>query len=147
VRLVVRAGCTVSHDDGLYRRLSPFERETIVGEGRLAAALEVWGVVLSLPEPGLAIVGFGKRDVPFDIELPIVRWHARDGVAREAAGLAISALNDQHAFVRGSGVANLAVGDLIGCGISHPCTAFDKWRLLPLINADRTIVGAVHTYF
>ena len=41
----------------------------------------------------------------------------------------------------------LAVGDLIGCGISHPCTAFDKWRLLPLINADRTIVGAVHTYF
>jgi D-serine deaminase-like pyridoxal phosphate-dependent protein len=147
VRLVVRAGCTVSHDDGLYRRLSPFERETIVGEGRLAAALEVWGVVLSLPEPGLAIVGFGKRDVPFDIELPIVRWHARDGVAREAAGLAISALNDQHAFVRGSGAANLAVGDLIGCGISHPCTAFDKWRLLPLINADRTIVGAVHTYF
>ena len=146
-RLVVRSGCTVSHDDGLYRRLSPFERGAITGEGRLTAALEAWGVVLSVPEPELAIVGFGKRDVPFDIELPIVRWHARDGVVREAAGCEITALNDQHAFVRGSGIADLAVGDLIGCGISHPCTAFDKWRLLPLIDADRTITGAVHTYF
>jgi D-serine deaminase-like pyridoxal phosphate-dependent protein len=85
--------------------------------------------------------------VPFDIELPIVRWQARDGVARALAGCAISALNDQHAFVRGSGVEGLAVGDLIGCGISHPCTAFDKWRLLPLIDADRSVVGAIHTYF
>ena len=147
IRLVVRSGCTVSHDDGLYRRLSPFERGAITGEGRLTAALEAWGVVLSVPEPELAIVGFGKRDVPFDIELPIVRWHARDGVVLEAAGCEITALNDQHAFVRGSGIADLAVGDLIGCGISHPCTAFDKWRLLPLIDSDRTIVGAVHTYF
>lgn len=146
-RLVVRSGCTVSHDDGLYRRLSPFERGAITGEGRLTAALEAWGVVLSVPEPELAIVGFGKRDVPFDIELPIVRWHARDGVVREFEGCEITALNDQHAFVRGSRIADLAVGDLIGCGISHPCTAFDKWRLLPLIDSNRTIIGAVHTYF
>ena len=33
--------------------------------------MELWGSVLSRPEPGLALLGFGKRDVPFDIDLPM----------------------------------------------------------------------------
>ncbi len=146
VRLVLRSGCTVSHDDGLYRRLSPFERGR-VGDGALAPALEAWGAVLSQPEPGLAIVGMGKRDVPFDVDLPMPRWRARDGRVEEIGACAIVALNDQHAFLRGPAADDLAVGDLVGCGVSHPCTAFDKWRLLPLVDAERRVVGAVHTFF
>jgi len=39
------------------------------------------------------------------------------------------------------------VGDLVGCGVSHPCTSFDKWRLLPLVDADRRVISALHTFF
>jgi D-serine deaminase-like pyridoxal phosphate-dependent protein len=90
--------------------------------------------VLSRPEPGLAIAGFGKRDAPYDLGLPIVR--SPDGVTLEA-------LNDQHAFLRGE----LAVGDVVVCGISHPCTAFDKWPLLGVIDDDDVVVGTVDTRF
>ena len=145
VRLVLRSGCTVSHDDGLYAHLSPFARGS--AEGALAPAIEVWGAVESLPEPGLAIVGFGKRDTAFDITMPIPRWIARGGTVAAASGLEVAGLNDQHAFVRGDGVDALAVGDLLGCGISHPCTAFDKWRLVPVVDADHRVVGAVRTFF
>ena len=147
VRLVLRSGCTVSHDDGLYHRLSPFERQSVPGSGRLVAALEAWGAVLSQPEPGLAIVGIGKRDVSFDIDLPMPRWVSRDGVVRDLDGWQVVALNDQHAFLRHQQIGDLAVGDLVGFGISHPCTSFDKWRLLPLIDAERRVVGAIHTCF
>jgi D-serine deaminase-like pyridoxal phosphate-dependent protein len=56
-------------------------------------------------------------------------------------------LNDQHAYLDVSPEAPLEVGDLIGCGISHPCTAFDKWRLIPIVNDAYDVVDAVHTYF
>ena len=36
---------------------------------------------------------------------------------------------------------------LVGCGISHPCTAFDKWRLIPVVDDDYTVVDAVLTFF
>ena len=56
-------------------------------------------------------------------------------------------MDDQHAYVRvGQGV-EISVGDLVGCGISHPCTNFDKWRLIPLVDDDYTFVGAVRTFF
>lgn len=145
VRLVLRSGCTVSHDEGLYRRLSPFERGRI-GDGGLVPAIEAWAAVLSQPEPGLAILGMGKRDVPFDIDLPLPRWRARAGEVEAIGECAVVALNDQHAFLRGPAADQLAVGDLVGCGISHPCTAFDKWRLLPLVDARRRVTGAVHTF-
>lgn len=146
VRLVLRSGCTVTHDEGLYRRLSPFERGRI-GVGALVPALEAWAAVLSQPESGLAILGMGKRDVPFDIDLPLPRWRARDGALAPIGECAIVALNDQHAFLRGPAADDLRVGDLVGCGVSHPCTAFDKWRMLPLVDAERRVTGAVHTFF
>lgn len=146
VRLVLRSGCTVTHDEGLYRRLSPFERGRI-GVGALVPALEAWATVLSQPESGLAILGMGKRDVPFDIDLPLPRWRARDGALAPIGECAIVALNDQHAFLRGPAADDLRVGDLVGCGVSHPCTAFDKWRMLPLVDAERRVTGAVHTFF
>jgi len=35
----------------------------------------------------------------------------------------------------------------VGCGISHPCTAFDKWRLLPVVDDGYGVIDAVLTYF
>ena len=67
-RLILRSGAVVTHDDGSYRTSTPFNRSD---EGTLTAALEVWAQVLSTPEPGLAIVGAGRRDVPFDAGLPV----------------------------------------------------------------------------
>src|SRR3954470_12375624 len=109
VRVVLRSGCYLTHDDGIYAESSPL--------AGLRAALELWARVLSCPEPGLAIAGFGKRDAPYDLGLPVVRSHA---------GVSVTALNDQHAYLSDAGGV-LAVGDTVVWGISHPCTAFDRW--------------------
>ena len=42
---------------------------------------------------------------------------------------------------------DLRVGDLVGCAISHPCTAFDKWRLFPVVDDGYRVLDAVLTYF
>jgi D-serine deaminase-like pyridoxal phosphate-dependent protein len=140
VDLVIRAGGYITHDVGLYERTSPLAEE-------LRPALEAWGAVLSRPELDLALVGLGKRDVSHDLDLPrpqLVR--DRDGL-REATDMGVTALNDQHAYLRVPPGGALAVGDLIGCGISHPCTAFDKWRLIPVVDDDYTVIDAVATFF
>jgi D-serine deaminase-like pyridoxal phosphate-dependent protein len=54
---------------------------------------------------------------------------------------------DQHAFLKVGAGATLKVGDLVGCGISHPCTAFDKWRLIPVVDDGYVVIDAVLTYF
>jgi D-serine deaminase-like pyridoxal phosphate-dependent protein len=139
VDLVIRAGGYLTHDVGLYERTSPLAQT-------LQPALEAWGAVLSRPEPDLALIGLGKRDVSHDLDLPrpqLVR--GPDGL-REATGMVVTALNDQHAYVRVP-PGELAVGELIGFGISHPCTAFDKWRLIPVVNEEYTVIDAVATFF
>ena len=90
----------------------------------------------------------GKRDVPHDVGLPVpLRVRGRAGL-REASGtMEVVDLNDQHAYVRLPADEDLAPGDLLGCGISHPCTAFDKWRLLPVVDDDYAVIDAVHTFF
>jgi D-serine deaminase-like pyridoxal phosphate-dependent protein len=146
VRVVLRGGCYLTHDSGLYERIGPLG--TRAGGDPLRPALEVWGAVLSRPEPELAIVGFGKRDVPFDIDLPIPMVASRGGGLRDVREtLTVTALNDQHAYVRVAPGSELAVGELVGCGISHPCLAFDKWPLIPLVDDDYTVVGGIRTFF
>ena len=135
VRAVLRSGASVTHDDGFYRQRTPFNR--VPEEGTLAAGLQLWGQVLSTPEPGLAIVGFGKRDAPFDEGLPVP----------ERAGLAVTKMNDHHTYLSVADGVALAVGDLVRFGISHPCTAFDKWRLIPVVDDDGIVVDVLHTYF
>lgn len=140
VDLVIRSGGYVTHDVGLYERTSPLAQE-------LRPALEAWGAVLSRPEPELALVGLGKRDVSHDVDLPRPELvSGRDGL-RPASGMSVTALNDQHAYVRVPPSEPLAVGELVGCGISHPCTAFDKWRLIPVVDDDYMVVDAVATFF
>jgi D-serine dehydratase len=147
VRPVVRSGCYVVHDDGKYHRLSPLDGRS-AGGPRLHAALEVWSIVLSRPEPGLAVLGMGKRDVSHDLSLPTP--HAVHGPAgrREIDGeIEIVKLYDQHAVARLDSADPLAVGDLVASGIDHPCTAFDKWRLLPVVDDDYSVVGGIVTFF
>jgi D-serine deaminase-like pyridoxal phosphate-dependent protein len=148
VRLVLRSGCYLTHDAVHYAQLSPFGSR-LTGTEPLLEALEVWGTVLSLPEPGLALLGFGKRDVPFDMELPVPRLvkSAGQAVCPLDAQASIFALNDQHAYMRLAADHDLRVGDLVGCGISHPCTAFDKWRLIPVVDDHYRVTDAVLTYF
>jgi D-serine deaminase-like pyridoxal phosphate-dependent protein len=142
LRRVLRSGASVTHDDGFYRLRTPFRR--VPEEGPLMAALEIWAQVLSTPEPGLAIAGVGKRDAPFDEGLP-VPLEMRRGTASFAVTASVTRLNDHHAYLVAE-AGELAPGDLIRFGISHPCTAFDKWRHIPVIDDDRRVVDVLQTY-
>jgi D-serine deaminase-like pyridoxal phosphate-dependent protein len=141
--VVLRSGAVVSHDNGFYATGSPFVREP--GEGSLVAALEVWTQVLSVPEPGLAILSAGKRDLAFDIDLPVpIAARGLDATMRPLPGATVDQLYDQHAHLRD---ADVRPGELVRLGISHPCTAFDKWRVIPVIDDTYRVVDLLHTYF
>ncbi len=161
VQGLLRSGCYITHDQGNYKRMmSAVAARTGCGNG-LEAALEVWASVQSCPEPGLAILAAGKRDLSYDWEMPIPLASYRKGPGGEMRGQVqgqmtaapsdwkIVGLNDQHAHLRGTGLehASLKVGDLVCLGISHPCTTFDKWRWMPLVDANYTVVDAIVTYF
>jgi D-serine dehydratase len=148
VRVVLRSGCYITHDAVHYSQISPFGSR-LPGTEPLREAIEIWGVVLSRPEPELALLGFGKRDVSYDLELPVPRVvkHGSEAVTPLKGAASVTALNDQHAYLRLDAGEDLAVGDLVGCGISHPCTAFDKWRLLPVVDDAYGVADAVLTYF
>ncbi|WP_433791081.1 alanine racemase [Actinoplanes sp. CA-252034] len=144
-RLILRSGATVTHDDGFYRERTPFTR--VPTEGPLTAAMEMWAQVISAPEPGLAIAGMGKRDAPFDEGLPEpLDVRRADGHTETARGVRVTKLNDHHTYLA-VGDVPLTPGDLIRFGLSHPCTAFDKWRDIPLVDEDRRVVDVLHTYF
>jgi D-serine dehydratase len=153
VQGLLRSGCYLTHDDGFYRRMVQVANARLScsdGDG-LRAALQLWCVVQSLPEPGLAILGCGKRDVSFDMGLPLpLLWCPLGSTAATAAPEAwnISALNDQHAYLRiGDAEHGLQVGDRIALGISHPCTTFDKWRWMPVVDEGYNVVDAITTCF
>ncbi|GGW32084.1 amino acid deaminase [Streptomyces galilaeus] len=142
---LLRSGAYVSHDDGHYRRITPFNR--VPGEGALEPAFRLWAQVVSRPSAEQAFVNAGKRDAAYDLDLPFAQAVRRDGVERVAAGIEVSALSDQHAWLRTAPDADLEVGDWVGLGLSHPCTSFDKWQLIPLAEADGTVVDYIRTFF
>ncbi|KIF68220.1 amino acid deaminase [Streptomyces sp. AcH 505] len=144
---LLRSGAYISHDDGHYREITPFNR--VPEEGALQPAFRLWAQVVSRPSAGQAFVNAGKRDAAYDLDLPeaqVVR-DARTGAVRPAAGIAVEKLSDQHGWLTTSPDAVLEVGDWVGMGLSHPCTSFDKWQLIPLVEADGTVTDLVRTYF
>jgi D-serine deaminase-like pyridoxal phosphate-dependent protein len=155
-RVLLRSGAYVIHDDGFYRGISPFSRRGSASAGApLASAMHAWARVVSRPEPGLALLDAGKRDVPFDEGLPEPQL-AADALGAPARPLSgeISAVNDQHAFLRLHPDTALDVGHVVRLGLSHPCTAFDKWREIPVTDVaagtaepDPVVVDLVRTYF
>lgn len=142
---VLRSGAYVSHDDGHYREVTPFNR--IPGEGALQPAFRLWTQVVSRPSAEQAFANAGKRDAAYDLHLPAVQVVRRDGVERPADGIEVGALSDQHTWLRTAPEADLEVGDWIGLGLSHPCTSFDKWQLIPVAEADGTVVDYIRTFF
>ena len=153
IKVVVRSGCYIVHDDDMYRRLFDNVRQRTGQnsglEGGLQSALQVWGQVLSKPEPGRMICGLGKRDIGADCGLPILTGWVPHGASRPQpfpADCQVIALNDQHAYVDGPSLP-FGVGDLVGFGVSHPCTTFDKWRALFRVDDEFAITGLVRTYF
>jgi D-serine deaminase-like pyridoxal phosphate-dependent protein len=138
VTVVLRSGAFQAHDDVFYDGISPFADSSL----EFRPALAVWTRVVSRPEPGLALLDAGKRDLPVDLGMPVVHGHP---------GAVVTGVNDQHSYLSLPADSTLAVGDVVRLGVSHPCTAFDKWRLIPeLENAeepDPRVVGFLETFF
>jgi D-serine deaminase-like pyridoxal phosphate-dependent protein len=148
VRVVLRAGCYVTHDSGLYTDVSPFGA-ILPGTTALRPALELWSRVLSRPEPGLAILDFGVRDATGTFGFP-VPFEVRDPAGKNAyppKDFTITGMNDQHAYLRMPPDTQLGVGSWVGNGVSHPCLAFDRWSVLPLVDDADVVVDLVRTYF
>lgn len=125
--VILRSGAYQLHDDGFYRDVTPLPG--------LRPAIHGWARVISRPEPGLALLDGGKRDFPYDLGMPVTEH----GV--------IAKVNDQHAYLD----ANVPLGTVLRLGLSHPCTAFDKWRIIPVVESadadDPLVVDLVRTYF
>ncbi len=153
--VVLRSGCYLTQDSAQYeqafRRI--LERSNAAREvaGSMRSALELWSYVLSRPEPTRVILGFGKRDASYDDVLPLpLAWYRRGLHERPElfpSSPPVVALNDQHAFVDVNRDSPLAVGDMVAVGISHPCTTFDKWQILPVVDDSYSVVDAIRTFF
>lgn len=150
VRVLLRSGCYVTNDHGVYQALQEAARRdpSRHWDREFRPALEVWSYVQSMPEPGLAFLTMGKRDIPVDAGFPkpVKRYRPGSGFL-EIGNAEMFDTNDQHAYVRLGTGADWQVGDMICSGISHPCTAFDKWRFIPVVNDDYDVTEGMLTFF
>lgn len=151
-RWILRSGASLLHDDGFYHAISPLDGRRIhAGRSALVPAMRGYARVVSHPEPGLALLDGGKRDFPYDEGLPVPFGRAAQlGDEEEPlVGASVTALNDQHAFLRSDAPLPVAIGDVVSLGLSHPCTAFDKRRWLPVVEHAGSIrvVDLVRTFF
>ena len=154
VEIILRPGCYLTHDVGAYRKAqariqqhNPIAHRMTSG---LLPALHLWAYVQSVPETEKAIIGMGKRDAAFDAGLPCPALHFRPGDAAPKAAPAhwtLTKMMDQHAYLQIAAKDDLRVGDMIGFDISHPCLTFDKWRTIPVLNADYQVIDIVQTFF
>ncbi|MDN3559289.1 amino acid deaminase [Vreelandella neptunia] len=149
---VLRPGCYIVHDHGLYREAQSavLGRRPDLQQG-LEPALEVFAQVQSLPEPGLAIVALGKRDIGHD-QLPIALRRFREGGSPSqplpVTGWEVTKIMDQHTFVGlPEGAQDVEVGDIVAFGASHPCLTFDKWRQILLVDDQLNVKERMATYF
>jgi D-serine dehydratase len=153
-RGILRSGCYLTHDHVEYRKMLRCVGERLKLAETLKPALEVISSVQSCPEPGLALLSMGKRDVSYDLDLPVPIWQAAIGdaaVSSVPAHWEIKALNDQHAYLhfnpQSPASEHPTVGQIIGSGISHPCTTFDKWRWMPIVNDDYVVNSGISIHF
>lgn len=145
--VVVRNGAYVSHDHNGYDLVYPFVHET--DERKLHPAIEIWSQVISKPENLLAILNVGKRDLGNDSgnPTPIKKRKVGPGAEIMPFEAEVKRLNDQHGYLFINEQKDLGLTDLVGLGIAHPCTTFDKWRYLALVNDDYQVIDLLHTFF
>jgi D-serine deaminase-like pyridoxal phosphate-dependent protein len=172
LRIVLRSGAYLYHDHGIYARMTPSARG-VADAPVFRPAIELWAQVWSCPEPGLALLGFGRRDAGHDSGLPVPLGVVRPSSAGESSppgragesgppgsagesarsrgaglpGWTIASLDDQHAYLHLPPDAELSPGDIVRMGISHPCTTLDKWRLIPLIDDTGHITNIAHAFW
>jgi D-serine dehydratase len=155
----LRPGVAPTYDHVVYQeRLAEMDgRQGFVRGGTVASAqatfrpaLALWAAVQSIPDGDVALVAAGIRDFPADAGYPTLLEVHRDGrmVQTFAPGThSMSRSNDQHGYLPlGPGLA-LEIGDVLKFGISHPCTAFDKWPVLFMVDDKNVVTEAVRTYF
>jgi D-serine dehydratase len=154
IKIVVRSGCYLIHDVDLYGPLLTRlrQRDPLARSKDLAftPALEVWAHVLSVPEPSRLVLGAGRRDFGEDAGLPVLARHFRDGTELAPprhAGAHLAAVNDQHGIVEFTPPWDVRVGDIMALSPSHPCTTFDKWRTVHVIDEQTTVIDTLRTYF
>jgi D-serine dehydratase len=150
--IILRSGCYITNDHGMYEQAQRAEagRGQLILSAPFQPALEVWAYVQSRPEPGLAILTVGKRDISYDIEMPIpIKWSRRGSRTVEmlGTGCKIASLNDQHARLLLPDQHPVAVGDRVGLGCSHPCTTFDKWKYIYRVDDHYTVTDLIATLF
>ncbi|MFY8231058.1 MAG: alanine racemase [Candidatus Nanopelagicus sp.] len=138
-RLLLRSGGYITHDHKYYEEIYPFAST----DRSFQPAIEVWAQVISKPEKDFGVLNLGKRDIGNDLHNPIP-IKSYDGQVKRFSAV-IEKLNDQHGYLRGKQEFSLA--QLIGLGISHPCTTFDKWGLIPLVNDDYDLIDCLQTFF
>ncbi|SEH89318.1 D-serine dehydratase [Rheinheimera pacifica] len=153
MQIVLRPGCYISHDLGIYQQAQQqvLARSNTACrlDGNLQNALELAAYVQSLPEPGLAVLGFGKRDAAFDAGLPQAIAIYRNGqlLSDKLSQCETSKVMDQHAFWRYDNTVQPQVGDIVLLGTSHPCLTFDKWRSLWLADDNYNLLQSLETCF
>ena len=153
-KIILRPGCYLIHDTGIYHKAQQaiISRSQLACDitGELESSLSIWAYVLSIPEPGLAIIGMGKRDVAFDAGLPTAEliFSIKSGQLTNATnGLKIEKIMDQHCMLRYSDDQVLRVGDMMNFSTSHPCLTFDKWRQIGVVEDDWVITKTISTQF
>ena len=158
-RVVLRGGSYLTYDNGFYRKKMRElkQRGGIQTAGgaldptvALQPALELWALVQGLHDPGTAILTMGIRDLPYDLGYPFpLRQYRNGALVKDVADsdFAIVNSNDQHCYLRYPADADIRIGDLFAFGISHPCTAFDKWDVLYRVDEAFNVIGAVKTFF
>jgi D-serine dehydratase len=154
VEIVLRPGCYLTHDAGVYREAyaKVLERNPVARKilEKLQPALQVWAYVQSIPEETRAIVGIGKRDASFDLGLPMPAVRYRPGATSPQPAPShwkMTKMMDQHGYLEIAAGDDVRVGDMIGFDISHPCLTFDRWRAIPVIDNEYRVVDLVPTFF
>ncbi|WP_159567277.1 amino acid deaminase [Budvicia diplopodorum] len=152
-RIAIRPGCYITHDNGIYQQAQNelMARDSIACDlgGDLTAALELVAMVQSVPEPGRAIVNFGKRDSAFDAGLPqpIAHYRAGNALVLEEGSITSVGIMDQHCMLQLAPNGDVQVGDILVFGTSHPCLTFDKWKTLLLVDDDYNVLEMLETAF
>ena len=154
VEVILRPGCYLTHDVGVYQDAQHRIMGRDVIAQRLAPglmpALGLWTYVQSVPEKDRAIIALGKRDAAFDAGLPVPTQLFRPGDASPIptpSSWKLTRMMDQHAFMETAEGADLHIGDMISFQISHPCLTFDKWRYLAVLDSHYQVIDIVETFF
>ena len=151
---IIRPGCYLIHDTGIYQdaQNNVINRSQLACDisGELISSLELWAYVHSVPEPGLAVIGLGKRDVAFDSGLPTPEYLYRPGTPKPIKmGESCQVINimDQHCMMKFCDNSSPQPGDLICFSSSHPCLTMDKWRHIGLIDDNYIVKQTIETFF